>query len=60
MGVLITEEQGNTVYRETDGLQSVTIELQGVLYVSGADKLDSERYSHVVSRYQCFIKSRTY
>ena len=28
MGVLTIEEQGNKVCRETDGLQSVTVELQ--------------------------------
>ena len=28
MGVLTIEEQGDRVYRETDGLQSVPVELQ--------------------------------
>ena len=32
MGVLTIEEQGNTLYKETDGLQSVSVELPSVLY----------------------------
>ncbi|KAI4874809.1 hypothetical protein NFI96_014717, partial [Prochilodus magdalenae] len=34
VGVLTIEEQGNTVYRETDGLQSGPVHLQSVLYVA--------------------------
>ncbi|KAI4902428.1 hypothetical protein NFI96_022043 [Prochilodus magdalenae] len=34
VGVLTIEEQGNTVYRETDGLQSGPVHLQSVLYGS--------------------------
>ncbi|KAI4878532.1 hypothetical protein NFI96_026766 [Prochilodus magdalenae] len=33
VGVLPIEEQGNTVHRETDGLQSGPVHLQSVLYV---------------------------
>ncbi|KAI4890589.1 hypothetical protein NFI96_003538 [Prochilodus magdalenae] len=32
LGVLTIEEQGNTVHRETDGLQSGPVHLQSVLY----------------------------
>ncbi|KAI4880981.1 hypothetical protein NFI96_013662, partial [Prochilodus magdalenae] len=37
VGVLTIEEQGNTVHRETDGLQSGPVHLQSVLYVVHKD-----------------------
>ncbi|KAI4883410.1 hypothetical protein NFI96_001891 [Prochilodus magdalenae] len=40
VGVLTIEEQGNTVHRETDGLESGPVHLQSVLSVSGADTVD--------------------
>ncbi|KAI4884549.1 hypothetical protein NFI96_006242 [Prochilodus magdalenae] len=36
VGVLTIEEQGNTVHRETDGLQSGPVHLQSVLYGVGS------------------------
>ncbi|KAI4874383.1 hypothetical protein NFI96_013691 [Prochilodus magdalenae] len=43
VGVLTIEEQGNTVYRETDGLQSGPVHLQSVLYGDVIDHYSGQR-----------------
>ncbi|KAI4882704.1 hypothetical protein NFI96_032754 [Prochilodus magdalenae] len=53
VGVLTFEGQGNTVYRETDGLQSGPVELQSVLYVCERRKMAEASISVDQDRFSC-------
>ncbi|KAI4884265.1 hypothetical protein NFI96_014360 [Prochilodus magdalenae] len=48
VGVLITEEQGNTVYRDTDGPQSGPVHLQSVLYGSPSMTRGPSWFAHAL------------